>query len=279
MATSRANDRHLVIQTEEVVKVAQRNVGEKGDPGIGIPGEDAQSWNPTGAWSSSKSYSELDVVVHTTATGGNGSAYICLQANSNKAPSANPLFWSLIVQSVEGPQGPGGDNTTTAVQVGIWRGAWASGLSYQKNALVRYEGSTYICETAHTSNSGNNPGVAGDKWTLFTQRGAVGATGSAGPAGPAGPTGAQGPAAATSLSLGPWVETRVLGWVNSTGRTLSIFQETETGDGTLVWRKRNGVLVYPGTGGTISLSPGDLFEVRVENITSDRYYLSYRVNG
>lgn len=288
---SRQSDSHIVISKEEVVKVLSRNIGEKGDPGVGIAGDNAQSWNPAGEWDSATAYSELDVVVHTTAEGGDGSAYICLQANSNQAPSTSPSYWAMIVQSVEGPQGPGGENFTAATLVGVWRGAWSSGNNYNENDLVRKDGSTYVCNTSHTSANGNRPGVGG-QWSMFAQKGATGSAGprgaqgpqgNVGPAGPQGDTGPRGAAgtagangtngedAPVGLSLGPWTEARILGFVNQSGYSIVLSNEVKNGTGTVDWRQKNGSSASL----PVTLAPGDLYEVRVENI-SGRCYLGYQ---
>jgi hypothetical protein len=292
---SRQNDKHLVIQTEEVIQVVGRNLGEKGDPGVGLAGESAPGWNPAGEWDSATAYAELDVVVHTTADDGDGSAYICLQANTNQPPAASPSYWAMIVQAVEGPQGPGGEDMTSAVEVGVWRGAWNSGTSYSDNDLVRYEGSTYICADPHTASNSNKPGSGAGKWGLFAQKGATGPAGPRGEqgergnTGPAGPQGEQGPRgtngangsngsagadgadAPVGLSLGPWTEARTLGFLNRSGFSIVLSNELKDGTGTVEWRRKNGSSASL----PVTLANGDLYEVRVEGV-SGRCYLGYK---
>lgn len=286
---SRQSDKHIVIQSSEKVQILSRTQGERGDPGVGIPGESAQPWNPAGEWDAATAYSELDVTVHTTAEGGTGSAYICLQANTNKPPSTEPTYWALIVEAVEGPQGPGGEDMSSAVEVGVWRGAWAAGISHNENDLVRHEGSTYVCVNPHTSSNSNKPGSGAGKWALFAQKGATGSTGPrgekgdkgntgstgpAGPAGPPGPSGSQGSDgedAPVGLSLGPWTEARTLGFLNRSGYSIELSSELKEGTGTIEWRRKNGSNVSL----PVTLANGDLYEVRLEAV-SGRCYLGYR---
>lgn len=287
---SRQNDKSIVIQNNETVKVIERNLGEKGDPGVGIPGEDAAEWNPQGAWSSATAYSPLDVVVHRRAQSGDGSAYICLQANTNQAPASSPSYWALLVETGEqGETGPSGTTLTGESGSFAWRGAWASGSVYDLYDVARYENSTYICVNAHTASGANYPGSGAGKWGVIALKGgtgpqgAKGAKGDKGNTGPAGPqgekgnrgatgaTGAKGDDAPAGLSMGPWTDARPLGFVNQSGFAIVISNEQKEGTGTIDWRRKNGSDVSL----PVTLANGDLYEVRVESV-SGRCYVAYK---
>lgn len=292
---SRQSDKAIVIQTDEKIQVVGRNLGEKGDPGVGIAGESAQPWNPTGEWDSATAYSELDVVVHSTGDGGTGSGYICLQANTNKPPSTNATYWAMIVEAVEGPQGPGGEDMTSAVEVGVWRGAWNAGTAYHKNDLIQYSGSSYVCVSGHTASNANKPGSGAGKWSLFAAKGGSGSVGprgekgergNPGPPGDKGDPGNRGPRgddgrdgadgadgadAPVGLSLGPWTEARTLGFLNRSGFSIVLSNELKDGTGTIAWRRKNG----SGASLPVTLANGDLYEVRVEGV-SGRCYVGYK---
>ena len=287
---SRQNDRHLVIQQNETTKVVQRNLGEKGDPGIGIAGENAPAWTAQGEWSSAAAYSELDVVVHTRAEGGDGSAYICLQAHSNQAPASSPTYWAMIVETGEqGETGPSGTTVTGDIGSFTWRGGWASGTAYNLYDVARYENSSYICVNAHTASNANKPGSGAGKWGVLALKGGTGPqgprgekgdTGTVGPAGPqgntgnrgaAGPAGADGLDAPAGLSMGPWTENRTLGFVNRSGFSIVLSDELKTGTGTIAFREKNGTSASL----PVTLANGDLYEVRVESV-SGRCYLAYK---
>ena len=284
---SRQNDRHIIIQQEETVQVVGRNLGEKGDPGVGLPGENAPEWSPQGEWSSATAYSPLDVVVHTRAQGGDGSAYICLQQNTNQAPASSPSYWAIISEVGEqGETGPSGTTVTGDIGSFTWRGAWASGSTYNLYDIARYENSSYICVNAHTASNANKPGSGAGKWGVVALKGGTGPqgakgakgdkgnTGPAGPQGNPGPRGAAGPTGAnapSSVSMGPWTENRTLGFVNTAGFAIEISNETKKGTGTIAFRRKNG----NNASLPITLANGDLYEVRVESV-SGRCYVGYR---
>ncbi len=59
-----------------------------------------------------------------------------------------------------------------------WLGAWAITTSYSENDAVSNDGASYICTTAHTSASGDEPGVGGSwasYWDVLAEKGADGA--------------------------------------------------------------------------------------------------------
>jgi hypothetical protein len=285
---SRQNDKQIVISSNETVKVVQRNLGEKGDPGVGLAGDNAPEWNPQGAWSSATAYSPLDVVVHKRAQSGDGSAYICLQANSNKPPATEPSYWALLVETGEqGETGPSGTTLTGDIGSFTWRGGWASGSSYNLYDVIRYQNSSYICVNAHTSSGANFPGSGAGKWGIVALRGGTGPqgakgnkgdkgnTGPAGPKGEKGNRGSVGPRgsdAPAGLSLGPYTDTRVLGFVNRSGFAIKISSEEKVGTGTIDWRRKNGNNVSL----PVTLANGDLYEVRIEKTESSRCYVAYK---
>jgi hypothetical protein len=127
----------------------------------------ARSGTFKGAWSSTTVYSAKDIVFY------NGSSWFSLLGqNQNKAPDANPTYWTMLAQKGDtgatgatgttGPQGPKGDTG-------------AQGL------------------TGPTGAAGPQ-GPKGDTGAAGTQgpQGLTGATGVTGPAGPTGAPGAQG---------------------------------------------------------------------------------------
>jgi hypothetical protein len=285
VGANRQGDKYIVLQNEETVQVVGRNLGEKGDPGVGIPGENAPEWNPQGAWSSATAYQPLDVVVHRRAQGGDGSAYICLQANSNEPPATEPTYWSLLVETGEqGETGPSGTTLTGSPGEFAWRGGWSSGTSYDLYDIARYENSSYICVNAHTASNANKPGSGAGKWSVVALKGGTGAQGAkgekgdqgnVGPAGPKGDTGnqgAQGASAPSSASIGPFTENRTLGFVNTAGFSIELSNETKVGTGSITLRQKNGSNVSL----PVTLANGDLFEIRVEGVTSGRTYVGYR---
>lgn len=104
MASSRSNDKQIVIQPhEDAIQVVSRNVGVAGEPGAAGAAGVANDWNPRGAWNAATSYAVRDVVVHRKAQSGDGNTYICLQAHTNQPPSSNALYWAQISEAAEGP--------------------------------------------------------------------------------------------------------------------------------------------------------------------------------
>ncbi len=119
-------------------------------------------------------------------------------------------------------------------------------------------------------------GVANPKkqLTLYFQNIGIGSSGAGerGATGATGATGAAGNNAPVGLSMGPWTEARILGFINRSGVSIVLSSEQKIGTGTITWRKKNG----SNTSLPITLDNGDLFEVEIENI-SGRVYLGYRV--
>jgi hypothetical protein len=123
-----------------------------------------------------------------------------------------------------GPPGPPGPPGATGAQgppgpagVGVLnlKGNWTASTAYAVDDTVTYQGSSYVCNTAHTSTATFDP----TKWQLLAQAGAAGATGptgATGPAGVAGPTGATGTTGATGAQ-GPAGTTGATGPAGATG--------------------------------------------------------------
>ena len=69
--------------------------------------------------------------------------------------------------------------------IGNWRGAWVSATAYMVDDTVSYDGSSYICRTAHTSGVFATD-LAAVKWALVASKGEAGDDGATGATGPAG---------------------------------------------------------------------------------------------
>jgi hypothetical protein len=85
-----------------------------------------------------------------------------------------------------GPTGPTGPTGPSGPYGLNWDGDWVVSTAYVLRDTVYYDGSSWVCITAHTSNAFNVPGV-GSEWEILAQRGGTGATGVQGPSGPTGP--------------------------------------------------------------------------------------------
>ena len=90
-------------------------------------------------------------------------------------------------------------------------GTWSSLTAYVVDDVVVYNGSSYICITAHTNSS--PPSV---KWGSVADKGATGSTGLTGPTGPTGTTGPTGATGATG-SQGIQGDTGATGETGATG--------------------------------------------------------------
>lgn len=89
-----------------------------------------------------------------------------------------------------GSQGDTGVTGDTGTQY-PWDGAWVTSTAYAVNDCVEYQGSGYVCVTAHTSGTFATDLSAG-KWELLVEKGDQGDTGTAGSAGDQGDTGVAG---------------------------------------------------------------------------------------
>jgi len=100
----------------------------------------------------------------------------------------------------------------------LWRGVWAPDTSYARGDAVQYEGSSYYCNSSHTSTlTGSPPDPA--FWELMAAEGATGPQGEMGPQGPAGPPGPQGEMGPQGLTgaTGPQGEMGPQGLTGATG--------------------------------------------------------------
>ena len=91
--------------------------------------------------------------------------------------------------SPAGPTGATGPAGATGAVGLTWRGAWNSGVAYQGNEAVRWNGSSYICLQANT---GRDPQSSPTYWDLLAARGDTGSVGPQGAIGPVGPQGTNG---------------------------------------------------------------------------------------
>jgi Collagen triple helix repeat (20 copies)/Head domain of trimeric autotransporter adhesin len=109
----------------------------------------------------------------------------------------------------------------------IWDGTWTSAVTYVKNDVVYYSGSSYICLVGNTNHI---PSTHPTTWALVAHVGATGpsgaagvtgATGGTGAAGPTGPTGTAGATGASGASgaTGPTGPTGPTGATGATGVT------------------------------------------------------------
>jgi hypothetical protein len=112
--------------------------------------------------------------------------------------------------AIQGPQGPQGPPGLTGIQGPqgvqgapgmVFRGKWSAATTYSTADAVTYNGGSYISLVG--TNSGNEPDLSPNQWSILAAPGApggtgpagpIGLTGSPGPAGPAGPIGLTGPA-------------------------------------------------------------------------------------
>ena len=80
------------------------------------------------------------------------------------------------------------------------------------------------------------------------------------------------------LSLGPWMEAGVLGFVNQSGFALKLSDERTRGDADIEWRKLEGEDVSL----PVTVPNGGVFEVYVTNVDmaafgGPRFYIAYQV--
>jgi hypothetical protein len=73
-----------------------------------------------------------------------------------------------------------------------WKDQWTPFRGYVVNDVVWHNGSSWICQTNHTSGIPTEPGLEGT-WDLLAQKGDNGSQGPQGPAGSTGPQGIAGP--------------------------------------------------------------------------------------
>lgn len=181
-----------------------------------------------GAYSTTKAYVPLDIVSY------NGGSYICLAANTGKAPTDMTCWQSLAMPGsigatgATGPQGPKGDKGDTgAIGQSVWSfpysigangaGRWWSDLKPAPtttnppkvgDTIVDLVGNIYQITNIVTGTDYGGGGTFDFGNLLISIKGPKGDTGDQGPkgdkgdTGPVGPTGSQGPKGDTG-SQGP----------------------------------------------------------------------------
>lgn len=157
----------------------------------GLPGPAGMVF--LGSYSSSANYGLNDAVSYQ------GSSYLSLAAsNHGNTPGLNPAYWSVLAaqgatgaqgpagvtgatgaQGIAGPQGPPGATGAAGAAGMNYRGAWASGVSYQTSDAVSFGGSTYL---AQVSSIGVEPDLYPSSWAVLAQKGSAGPTGPVGSA-------------------------------------------------------------------------------------------------
>ena len=181
----------------------------------GIRGADGDmTW--AGEWSSSTSYVVNQVVQY------NGSAYVCIQGNSDMAPSSNATQWTLMVSKGDiGTTGSDGTSGTTGATGAVGpagprgeRGN-AGGTGPQGNTgPAGADGQSITGAQGEKGDTGATgaAGATGPQGVTGTQ----GETGDTGAKGDDGPTGAQGPTGAVG-SKGDTGDTGAKGDTGATG--------------------------------------------------------------
>ena len=178
----------------------------------GIRGADGDmTW--AGEWSSSSNYVANQVVYYE------GSAYICIQGNSNLRPDQNATQWSLVVSKGDagatgaagptgatgakgaegdlGPQGPTGATGSSGSQ----EPQGAKGIQGDAGSSATVTVGSTTTGSAGSSASVSNSGSSSQATFNFTiPRGNTGATGIQGPQGVQGVQGATGPQGATGAA-------------------------------------------------------------------------------
>jgi hypothetical protein len=111
---------------------------------------DGQSWQ--GAWTTGTSYIVDDIVSYGARL------YICNTAHTSQALAADGLEadianWTVFAEGLD------------------WTGDWTVATRYKVNDVVKYGGSVYVCNTAHTSQADAADGLEADvaNWDLLNQ--------------------------------------------------------------------------------------------------------------
>jgi hypothetical protein len=136
-------------------------IGPSGVSGPSGPSGPVGKLNYRGEWNVNTFYIIDDLVDF------NGNVYIAI-ANSQGDDPNNPDYWGLFV--ARGPTGPSG-----VPGVGIWRGPWVGGNSYNTGDLVSNDGSSWIA--IHDGADGVPPPINSFYWQLVAQRGDSGLVG------------------------------------------------------------------------------------------------------
>lgn len=111
---------------------------------------DGQSWK--GDWQPQTSYVYDDIVKY------GGRLYIC-QTNHTSAEDSTTGLESDI------------GNWEIFAEGNDWKGNWTVSFDYKAKDLVKYGGTTYVCNTAHISAANEAAGLESDlsKWDIFNQ--------------------------------------------------------------------------------------------------------------
>ena len=111
---------------------------------------DGQDW--LGNWEPQREYIPDNIVRY------GGRIYICLNKHTSAVDSttgleADLVNWEIFAEGLD------------------FQGDWATSYDYKINDLVKYGGSTYVCNEAHISASTTSAGLEDDqsKWTIFNQ--------------------------------------------------------------------------------------------------------------
>jgi len=112
----------------------------------------AESFDWKGAWTTTTTYKVNDIVKY------GGLVYLCNQAHTSAATAASGLEadqakWDLFSEGID------------------WKGAWTTSTRYKVGDLVKYGGTTYVCNLGHTSAATAASGLEADqaKWDYFNQ--------------------------------------------------------------------------------------------------------------
>lgn len=185
-------------QGDQGVAGAQGPQGVQGPQGIQGPA----GIEPKGGWDSATAYQPRDAVHYE------GSYFICVLAHTNVVPDDASSEWDIIAtkgerglqgqqgiqgavgpQGVQGPEGIQGIQGETGAQgptgpqgaqgqqgdPGLeYRGTWSSGVTYNSDDTVTYNGSSYI---SLRINVGKNPSTQTADWGLLAAKGDQGPTG------------------------------------------------------------------------------------------------------
>ena len=111
---------------------------------------DGQTWKED--WQPQTEYVYDDIVRY------GGRLYICQEVHTSALDSTTGLesdidSWQIFAESLE------------------WKGTWQTSFDYKINDIVKYGGSTYVCNNAHISAATTTLGLENDlaKWDLFNQ--------------------------------------------------------------------------------------------------------------
>ena len=103
-------------------------------------------------WVASTQYYQDDVVAY------GGKIYICVIGHNSSAGfftdfNISPPKWNLVSDGQS------------------WLGDWQPGVDYDVDAIVRYGGRLYICQTAHTSAADSTTGLEADiaNWAIYAE--------------------------------------------------------------------------------------------------------------